>query len=149
MADIAGKYIEALPEDRKEPYRQLLNVIRENIPSGFKEVMANSPSYIVPLELFPDGYHCTPNTPLPYLSLASQKNFISLHHFGMYMNQKLTQWFIKSYAEQVESKLDMGKSCVRFKKMDQIPYALVGELIAKMSLEDFVAGYEKAMNRTK
>ena len=147
MADIAEKYIESLPEDRKKPYQQLLKVIRDNIPAGFKEVMTNAPSYIVPLELFPDGYHCTPNTPLPYLSLVSQKNFISLHHFGMYMNQDLTQWFTKSYADQVESKLDMGKSCVRFKKMDQIPYALIGELIAKISMDEFVAGYEKAMKR--
>jgi hypothetical protein len=146
MADTAESYIESLLEVRQEPIRRLLNVIRENIPAGFKEVMISSPSYIVPLESFPDGYHCTPNTPLPYISLVSGKNFIALHHFGMYMNPKLTAWFVKNYSEQVKSKLDMGKSCVRFKKMDQIPYALVGELIAKISMEEFIAGYQTAMN---
>ena len=147
MADTAENYIESLTADRQEPFRRMLNVIRDNIPAGFKEVMTSSPSYIVPLELFPDGYHCTPNTPLPYLSLVSGKSFISLHHFGLYMNPKLTTWFIKGYSEQVKSKLDMGKSCVRFKKMDQIPFALIGELIAKISMEEYIAGYQKAMIR--
>ena len=127
--------------------RKLRRAIRDNIPAGFKEVMAKSPSYIVPLETFPAGYHCTPNTPLHLMSFASQKNFIALYHFGIYANPKLLQWFVEQYPKHVSSKLDMGKSCVRFKKMEQIPYTLVGELARKLTVDQWLDLYQKALQR--
>jgi hypothetical protein len=149
MTTTATDYIKSLPEDRQKPYKRLLQTIRKNISPGFKETMTSSPAFVVPLSKYPAGYHCTPNAPLPFINLVSQKNNISLHHFGLYMNAKLTQWFIDQYSKQVPSKIDMGKSCIRFKKMDQIPYELIGELLSKQPMEEFIACYENAMNRNK
>jgi hypothetical protein len=140
-----ANYIASLPADRQEPMRTLRKVIRDNIPAGFKEVMTTSPCYVVPLEIFPAGYHCTPNTPLPFISIVSQKNFITLHHFGVYANSNLLQWFTTEYAKQVSSKLDMGKGCIRFKKIDQIPYALIGELAGKITVQQWLDFYQKAV----
>lgn len=140
-----ASYITALPDERQEPVRKLRKTIRDNLPAGFKEVMGASPAYVVPLERFPAGYHCTPNTPLALMSVVSQKNCITLHHFGLYMNPGLLRWFTEQYAQQVSSKLDMGKGCVRFKKMDQIPYKLIGELVAKITVEQYLDFYQKAL----
>jgi hypothetical protein len=101
------------------------------------------------LSAFPAGYHCTPATPLGFVSIASMKNAITLHHFGMYMNPKLTQWFVDAYTGQVKSRLDMGKGCIRFKKMDQIPYSLIGELMGKISMQDYIDGYENALQQIR
>jgi hypothetical protein len=149
MTTSTTDYIHSLPEDRQKPFKRLLQTIRKNISPGFKEVMASSPAFVVPLSIFPAGYHCTPNSPLPFLNLVSQKNSISLHNFGLYMNAELTQWFIDEYSRLVPSKIDMGKSCIRFKKMDQIPYELIGQLLSKQPMDEFIACYETAMNRNK
>lgn len=138
-------YIASLPVDRQQPMRKIRKAIRDNIPAGFKEVMTTSPAYVVPLETFPAGYHCTPNTPLALMSFTSQKNFITLHHFGVYANPKLLQWFTEQYAKQVSSRLDMGKGCIRFRKMDQIPYALIGDLAGKLTVEQWLDLYQKAL----
>jgi len=116
MTTAATDYINLLPEDRQKPYKRLLQTLRKNISSGFKEVMASSPAFVVPLSTFPAGYHCTPNSPLAFINLVTQKNSISLHHFGLYMNAELAQCFIDEYSRLVPSKIDMGKSCIRFKK---------------------------------
>lgn len=117
-----ASYIDALPDDRKAAMKKLRAVVKKNLPKGFKEVINyNMPSYVVPHSLYPDGYHCTPELPLPFLGIASQKNFIALHHMGMYADAKLLAWFQKQWPKHVKTKLDMGKSCVRFKKMDAIP----------------------------
>lgn len=128
---------------------KIRQAIRDNIPAGFKEVMTTSLCYVVPLETFPAGYHCTANTPLPFMSIASQKNYIVLHHFGLYANSRLLQWFTGEYAKYVSSKLDMGKGCVRFKKMDQIPYKLIGELAGKITVEQWLDFYQKALASRK
>lgn len=140
-----SNYIASLPAERQEPMRKIRQAIRDNIPAGFKEVMTTSPCYVVPLEIFPAGYHCAPNTPLALMSFTSQKNFITLHHFGVYANPQLLQWFTAEYAKRVSSKPDMGKGCIRFKKMDQIPYALIGELAGKLTVEQWLAFYQKAL----
>jgi len=140
-------YIAALPNDRREALTQLRDAIVTNIPEGFEEVLAGTPSYVVPLSIFPDGYHCTPNTPLLFLGFASQKNFVALYHFGMYVDQALMQWFMGEYPKHVSTKLDMGKSCVRFKKMDQIPFELIGQLAAKRTVDDWVSCYKNALKR--
>ncbi len=127
-------YLAELPEERQEAMTNLRNVIVENLPAGFEEVMNGMPSYVVPLSTFPDGYHCTADTPLPFLSFASQKNFVALYHFGMYVDQELMKWFVAEYPKHVSTKLDIGKSCVRFKKIDQLPFELIGQLAAKRTV---------------
>lgn len=150
MSDKPGTveaYLESLPEDRMEAVSQLRDVIVKNLPAGFKEVMTSMPNYVVPLATFPEGYHCNPNMPLPFLSFASQKNFIALYHFGMYADSDLMDWFVTEYPKHVSTKLDMGKSCIRFKKVDQIPYELIGQLAAQRTVDQWVECYKRVLNR--
>jgi hypothetical protein len=102
---------------------------------------------VVPHSLYPAGYHCNPEQPLPFISIASQKNFIALYHMGIYADKKLLEWFTKEYPKHSQTKLDMGKSCIRFKKPEQIPFQLIGELVSKMTPKDWIATYEKAFTK--
>jgi uncharacterized protein YdhG (YjbR/CyaY superfamily) len=139
-----ASYIDTLPDDRKAAIKKLRAVIKKNLPKGFKEVISyNLPGYVVPHSLYPSGYHCSPELPLPFLAFASQKNFIALYHMGIYADAKLLTWFQKQWPKHMKTKLDMGKSCIRFKKIDAIPYELIGELVAKMSAEQWIKLYEK------
>ncbi|MEY8019245.1 DUF1801 domain-containing protein [Muriicola sp. SD30] len=143
------EYIASLPSDRKEAIIQLRKTITSNLPKGFKETMNYGMiGYVVPHSLYPDGYHCTPELPLPFMSLASQKNYIALYHSGIYADEDLQAWFVGEYHKYVSTKLDMGKSCVRFKKPENIPYELIAELCTKMSVEDWIALYEKNIKKT-
>ena len=143
-------YIKELPGDRKEPVSKLRETISKNIPKGFKEVMSYGMiGYVVPHELFPAGYHCDPKLPLPFVNIASQKNFIAMYHMGIYSSPELLKWFTAEYAKQSPSKLDMGKSCIRFKKPEHIPYKLIGELMKKMTVKDWINSYQKILNRGK
>lgn len=103
--------------------------------------------WTVPLQTYPAGYHCTPNTPLPFLNLASQKNFIALYNMGLYAQKDIYDWFVEEYPKHCKTKLDMGKSCIRFKKMDDIPLALIGELCRKMSPKQWIDLYEKVYKK--
>jgi uncharacterized protein YdhG (YjbR/CyaY superfamily) len=133
------EYIATLSEERKDAISKLRKVIKKNLPKGYKEEMSYGMiGIVVPHSIYPAGYHCNPKLPLPLMNLGSQKNFLSLHHMGLYGSKSLLDWFVAEYANQVDSKLDMGKGCVRFKKMDQIPYKLIGELVAKVSVADYV-----------
>lgn len=137
-------YIDQLPEDRKTVIQRLRKGILDNLPVGFEEQMSYGMiGYVVPHSNYAPGYHCDPKLPLPFMSIASQKNFVALYHMGIYASPELYKWFTEEYAKLVPTKLDMGKSCIRFKKMDQIPYELVEELTRKMSSEDWIALYEK------
>lgn len=141
-------YLEELPEDRKEAMTQLRNTILENLPKGFKEGMGYGMiGYSVPHEKYPAGYHCDPKLPLPFASIASQKNFIAFYHMGIYAQPDLLKWFVEEYPKHTKQKLDMGKSCIRFKKPDQIPYALIGELMKKMSMQEWIDLYESNLRR--
>jgi len=147
-ASTPKEYIDQLPDERKKAVSKLRSVIRKNIPKGFKEVISYGMiGYVVPHKLYPDGYHCDPKLPLPFMNVASQKNFIAVYHSGVYADPKLMKWFTKEYGKRVEGKLDMGKSCVRFKKVDKIPYELIGELASKMTVDDWVKLYEKALKK--
>ena len=138
------EYISQVPDDRKEAVETLRATILENLPEGFKEIMSSGMiSYVVPHSLYPNGYHCDPKQPLPFLSIASQKNFIALYHMGIYADQELLNWFTKEYAKHSKTKLDMGKSCIRLKKIEQIPFGLIGELATKMTPNDWITTYEK------
>ena len=147
-AKTPAQYIKELPADRKQAVSELRNIILKNIPEGFKEVMSYGMlGYVVPHEIYPAGYHCNPKLPLPFVCIASQKNFIAFYHMGIYANPKLLRWFVEEYPKHSKSKLDMGKSCVRFKKPEHIPYKLIGELMKKMSVENWVEVYEKNFKR--
>jgi uncharacterized protein YdhG (YjbR/CyaY superfamily) len=143
------EYIEALPEDRKPVIEKLRQVILANLPEGFEEQISYGMiSYVVPLSRYPQGYHVKKGEPLPFISLASQKNYLALYHMGLYGNPKLEEWFVKEYAEQVHTKLDMGKSCIRFKNPDHIPYDLIAELCQKITVDAYIAAYEQAVKRS-
>ena len=142
------EYINSLPEDRKTAIKELRKVILKNLPKGFAEEMNYGMlGYVIPHSLYPGGYHCDPRQPVPFMNIASQKNFIAVYHMGVYADKKLLDWFTKEYAKQSKTKLDMGKSCIRFKKIDQIPYKLIGELAGKMTPKKWIAVYEKNIRR--
>ncbi|HAP36887.1 MAG TPA: hypothetical protein DCQ28_13495 [Bacteroidetes bacterium] len=143
------EYIDGLPEDRKAAINELRKVILKNLPKGFKEEMSYGMlGYVVPLSLYPEGYHCNPKLPLPFMNIASQKNFVAIYHMGIYADKKLLAWYTKEYAKQSKAKLDMGKSCLRFKKFDQIPFKLIGELAGKMTPKEWITIYEKNFKRS-
>lgn len=142
------QYFEALPEERRAPMQKLHDVIVKNLPEGFKEGMGYGMlGWSVPHSTYPAGYHCDPKQPLPFLSIASQKNFIALYHMGIYADKELHDWFVAEYPKHVKTKLDMGKSCIRFKKPEAIPYELIGELVQKMTPQDWIALYERNLKR--
>lgn len=144
------EYIDALPEERQGAVKKLRKVINDNIPKGFKETIGyKMPAWVVPHSKYPDGYHCDTKLPLPFVNIASQKNFVALYHMGIYANEKLLKWFTAEFPKHSDRKLDMGKSCIRFKKIDDIPYALVGELMQKMTMEDWIELYEKNVKSSR
>ena len=142
------QYLSELPEDRKEAMSKLRNAIKDDLPKGFEEVMSYGMlGYVVPHSIYPNGYHCNPKLPLPFINLASQKNFIALYHMGVYANKDLHNWFVAEYPKHAKTKIDMGKSCIRFKKMDDVPYDLIAELARKISVEQWISNYENAFQR--
>jgi uncharacterized protein YdhG (YjbR/CyaY superfamily) len=142
------QYLDELPPGRKEAVTKLRNTIIKNLPKGFKEVMAYGMlGYVIPHEIYPAGYHCDPKLPLGFMNIASQKNFISFHHLGLYGSTDLLKWFVSEYPKHSPSKLDMGKGCVRFKKSEHIPYDLVAQLVKKVTVKDWIATYEKNLRR--
>lgn len=142
------KYMEGLPEDRKAGLEKLRAVILKNLPKGFEECMGYGMiGYVVPHSLYPAGYHCDPRQPLPFMGFASQKNAISFYHMGIYADPELLKWFQEEYAKAVPTKLDMGKSCVRFKKVEHIPYELIGKLVKKIKPADWIRRYEEAFKK--
>lgn len=144
------KYLAELPEDRQLAIDKLRKVIRKNMPKGFQETMNYGMiGYVVPHSKYPAGYHCNPKDPLPFMNVASQKNFIAVYHMGVYSDPKLLKWFTDAYAKAGVGKLDMGKSCIRFKKPENIPYQLIGELASKMTPDDWIEKYESVLNRKK
>ena len=144
------EYLAEIPSERKNAFEKLRNVVLENLPDGFEECMAGGMlNYVVPHSIFPAGYHCDPKQPLPFLGLASQKNFIAVFHMGIYSKPELLEWFTAEYPKHVKTKLDMGKSCIRFKKPDQIPFELLGELFQKMTVADWVDTYQTELEKSR
>lgn len=147
-ASTPEEYIAQLLENRLEAMEKLRVVIKENLPPGFTEMMSYGMiGYVVPKSIYPDGYHCDTSLPLPYINIASQKNYIAFYHCGIYANQKLLDWFVAEYPNHVKTKLDMGKSCIRFKKPDLIPFHLIGELCRKITMEEWITMYETTIKR--
>ncbi len=141
-------YLESLPPERKAALERMREVLQENLPEGFEECMQYGMiSYVVPHSIYPDGYHCKPTDALPFISIASQKNHIALYHMGLYSNPEVMAWWKKAYEEEAPTKLDMGKSCVRFKKAEHIPYALIAALAKKISVADWISRYEEVIKK--
>ena len=141
-------YLAKVPEDRQPYFSQLRQTICDNLPKGFVEQINYSMiGYIVPHSIYPNGYHCKPTEPLPFANIAIQKNFIGFYHMGLYAKPELYDWFVAEYPKHCKLKLDMGKSCVRFKKPEQIPFALIAELMTKMSMDEWISLYEKNYKR--
>lgn len=144
VATSPDDYVSKLPEDRKAAFTTLRQTVLDHIPKGFEETMNYGMiGYVVPHSMYPNGYHCDPKLPLPFANIANQKNFIGFYHMGIYANPDIKDWFIAEYGKRCKYKLDMGKSCIRLKKMEDIPFSLFGELMEKMTPENWIDLYEK------
>lgn len=142
------QYIAQLPEDRREPMQQLREAIMENLPDGFEEgISYGMITYVVPHSIYSAGYHCDPKQALPFISIASQKNFIAVYHMGIYADEQLLKWFTTEFPKHSNRKLDMGKSCIRFKKPDQVPFELLKQLSKKMTAQDWISLYEQKLRK--
>jgi Domain of unknown function (DU1801) len=147
-ADSIDEYIQGVDAERRPYVEKLRETILTNIPDGFYEEMSyGAIGYVVPHRLYPPGYHCDPKLPLPFVSIAAQKNFIALYHMGIYAVPELLDWFVTEFPRHSKAKLDMGKSCIRFKKPDQIPFDLVALLMQKMTVDEWVEIYEAEIKR--
>lgn len=147
-ATTPSEYVNTVDEPRREAFSKLRDTILEHIPADFREEMSYGHiGYVVPHALYPSGYHCDPKLPLPFVSIAAQKNFIALYHMGVYAVPELLEWFVAEYPKHSKGKLDMGKSCIRFKKASDIPFQLIGQLMRKMSVEDWINIYETNLKR--
>ena len=143
-----NEILTSLPEDRVAPFNRLHDVMVENLPEGFEAAISyGGLGYVVPHTIYPAGYHCKPVEPLPFAGLASQKNSINFYHMGIYSDPELLNWFVSEYPKHSKQKLDMGKSCIRFKKPEDIPYQLIGELMRKMSVQDWITMYESRLKK--
>lgn len=141
-------YIASLPEERQEPMNRLRDVLQQHLPAGFEFASSyGMPAFVVPHSTYPAGYHCKPEEALPFISIASQKNFIALYHMGIYSDPALLDWFTAEWPKHTKAKLDMGKSCIRFKKPAEIPYGLIGELATKMTPQDWIDRYESILKK--
>jgi len=144
FVETPDQYFEQVPEHQKEAMNKLREVIKAHIPEGFEEAISSGMiAYQVPYSLYPAGYHCKPRQPLPFVAIAAQKHFIAVYHMGIYSDESLLEWFLEEYPKATSAKLDMGKSCIRFKKPELIPFELIGKLMEKMTVEDWIGTYEK------
>lgn len=141
-------YIAAVPEERQSAFKKLRSTIKKNLPKGFKETISYGMiGFVVPHKIYADGYHCDPKLPLPFINIANQKNFIALYHSGIYADQSVYDWFVEEYPKHCKYKLDMGKSCVRFKKIEDIPFELIAELMSKFTVDSWIDIYEKNIKK--
>lgn len=149
-ATTPDEYLELIPEDRKPAMNRLRQTILSNLPKGFEETISYGMiGYVVPKTIYPAGYHCDPKLPLPFMAIASQKNFVAFYHMSIYADKQLHDWFTAEFQKQSKLKLDMGKSCIRFKNPDQIPFALIGELTRKISAGKWIEIYESNFKKQK
>lgn len=148
QASTPSEYVQAVDEARRPAFSKLRDVVAENIPDGFREEMGYGMiGYVVPHSIYPPGYHCDPKTPLPFVGMAAQKNAITLYHMGVYAVPELLDWFVTEFPKHSKKKLDMGKSCIRFKKPEDIPFELIAQLMQKMSVDEWVEVYETHLKR--
>ena len=140
-------YLAQLPEDRREALSAIRKVILKRLPKGIEEgIQYGMIGYFVPHSIYPDGYHAKPEEPLPFASIASQKNHMALYGFNIYIDEKEKERFVKGW-KATGKKLDMGKSCVRFKKLEDVPLNVIEDSLKRSTVEKFIKTYEKAMKR--
>ena len=148
-ATTVANYLKELPPDRREAISALRAVILKNLPKGYEEVMQwGMIGYVVPHSVYPSGYHCQPDQPLPYVSVASQKNHMAFYGMGIYMDEAQCKWFVEAW-KKTGKKLDMGKSCVRFKKIEDVPLEVSGQAVKRFPMKKYIAGYEATLAQTK
>ena len=148
QSELINQIFENVSEEKLDAFKKLHTVITENLPDGFEVgISYGFLGYVVPHSIYPKGYHCKANEPLPFLSIAAQKASINLYHMGLYADEKLYNWFVQEYPKHSKYKLDIGKSCIRFKKLDHIPYELIAELVKKMSVSEWINLYESKFNK--
>ncbi|WP_282637311.1 DUF1801 domain-containing protein [Sphingobacterium thalpophilum] len=148
VGETVKEILDNIPHERAEAFKRLHEVIVENMPTGFEAgISYGGLGYVVPHSIYPAGYHCKPSEPLPFAGIASQKNSINFYHMGIYAMPQLLQWFVGEYPKHCKQKLDMGKSCIRFKKTDDIPYKLIGELMKRVSVKEWIDTYERTYKR--
>ncbi len=142
-------YLDSLPEDRRKALRKVRAAVNRRLPKGYKEgIQYGMIGWFVPHSVYPDGYHCDPKQPVPFAGLASQKNYMSLYLMCIYGDPKHKAWFEKEW-KKTGKKLSMGKSCVRFKTVDDVPLDLIEEAVARVPVEDFLAHYDKMIPASK
>lgn len=144
------EYLAEIPAERQLAFEKLRNALLDNLPDGFEERMSGGMiNYVVPHSIFPAGYHCDPKSALPFIGLASQKNFIAVYHMGIYSKPELLEWFVAEFPKHSKTKLDMGKSCIRFKNPAHIPFDLMAELFRKMTVQEYVATYQEQLEKSR
>ena len=138
----------ALPEDRLEAITAIREVILKNLHKGYEEGMQwGMPSYFVPLSAYPVGYNCQPDQPLPFVGFASQKNHMVFYGFCIYMDEELKNRFVADW-KKTGKKLDMGKSCVRFKKLEDVPLKVIGDAVKRVPMKKYIKQYEKQLQQS-
>ncbi len=144
-ATTVEQYLAELPSDRKNIITEIRNGFKKHLPKGFEEGMSYGMiGFYVPHKLYPKGYHCNPTLPLPFINIASQKNHIAIYHMGLYASKEVLSWFETEWGKHSAKKLEMGKSCLRFKKAEEVPLKLIEALAKKISLQQWIDTYEKA-----
>ncbi len=142
------EYLKEVPDNRKKYFNQLRDTIRANLPEGFQEEMSYGMiGYVVPHSIYPGGYHSSPDLPLPFVNIGSQKKHIAVYHMGLYASPEILDWFVKEYPKHSRLQLDMGKSCIRFKKPEHIPFELIGQLMKKMTVKEWITIYEEKIKK--
>ncbi len=142
------EYLEQVVPERQTAFTKLYETIKNNLPEGFEEkFIYENIGFVVPKSIYPAGYHCSPELPLPFINLASQKSHIALYHMGIYMMPNVYDWFVNEYPKHSKRKLDMGKSCIRFKKTDDIPFELITELMQKISVNNYISTYKSLLKK--
>ena len=143
-----SQYLKEIPADQKPIIEKLRMAIKSKLDKEFEECMNYGMiGYVIPKSVYPEGYHCDPKLPLPFAGLAAQKNSINLYHMGIYLDHGLLDWFKEEYTRQCKFKLDLGKSCIRFKKYSDIPYPLIEDLFSKIDTKNWIKLYEKSLKK--
>lgn len=142
------EYVASLPEDRKSVVSEIIKTFSKHLPKGFETgISYGMVGFCVPHSLYPKGYHCDPKQPLPFAGVASQKNHISIYHMGLYASTSLMDWFVTEWKNHSAKKLDMGKSCIRFKKAEDVPLKLIAELASKLTPKQWIEIYESNFHK--
>lgn len=137
------EYLASLPDDRRKAIRAIRAAINKGLPKGYKEgIQYGMPGWFVPHSIYPDGYHCDPKQPVPFAGLASQKSHIGIYLMCIYGQPKHQKWFVDAW-KKTGKRLDMGKACVRVKKLEDVPLEVITEAVARVPVDEYLAFYTK------